>query len=89
MVSTQYKINKGIVFVKKDTEISLFDPDESLLFTLNETGAFIFRQLKTNPSMETLVLKVTQTYHISPQKAKKDIEELIEKLHKYHIITSE
>jgi hypothetical protein len=87
-MSTHYKINKGIILIKKDAEISIFDPDESLLFTLNETGAFIFQHLKTHTSTEDIMLKMTKIYHISPQKAKKDIQDLLKKLQKHHIISS-
>lgn len=50
------------------------------IVTLNEPAAFILNHMHTPKTIEELVSLLTQTYDVSTDIAKRDIEELIKKL---------
>jgi len=52
------------------------------LFTMNETGRFIWENLSEKTNVEDLVAKLTDTYEISAEKAEADILLFLEKLDK-------
>jgi len=52
------------------------------LFTMNETGRFIWENLSEKTSVEDLVAKLTDAYEISAEKAEADILLFLEKLDK-------
>ena len=52
------------------------------LFTMNETGRFIWENLSEKTSVEDLVGKLTEAYEISAEKAEADIVLFLEKLDK-------
>jgi hypothetical protein len=47
-----YQIQKGLIIQKLDKETVIFDAEKSLLYTLNETAAEIFRMLKKSLDKE-------------------------------------
>ncbi len=47
------------------------------LICLNETAAFVWKQLETPKSMEELTEAMCQEYEIAPDTAREDIEELL------------
>lgn len=50
------------------------------LFTMNETGRFIWENLNKNVTVEELVEKVTESFDVSEEEAEKDILLFLEKL---------
>jgi len=52
------------------------------LFTMNETGRFIWKLLSEKTSVEDLVGKLTEAYEISAEEAEADIVLFLEKLDK-------
>ena len=50
------------------------------LFTLNETGKFIWDNATDNNSIEDIVMLMTDTFDIDSQTAKKDIDTFLQKL---------
>jgi hypothetical protein len=41
-----YQIQKGLIIQKIDKQTVIFDAEESVLYTLNETAAEIFKMIK-------------------------------------------
>lgn len=82
----QYKINKGFVIEKIEKKITIFDPEESVLYTFNETASFIFQKIKSGLDKNEIIKKIIKRYQISREKAEKDFEELISDLKKKKII---
>jgi len=52
------------------------------LFTMNETGRFIWENLSKKTTVEDLVEKMTESFDVSEEEAEKDILLFLEKLDK-------
>jgi hypothetical protein len=50
------------------------------LFTLNETARFIWEQTDETASIDTLAVKMTETFDIDEETAKTDIESFLKKM---------
>ena len=84
----KYKLNKGFVTQKLDEKTVIFDGEESVLYTFNETASEIFRLLKKNLEEKEIIEKITKKYLIKKEKVEKDFNELIADLKKKKIISS-
>ena len=62
----------------KDTVI--FDGEESVLYTFNETAAFIFRKLKLGSSIAEIVKAMVMKYKIKETEAETDTKDLLRDL---------
>jgi hypothetical protein len=60
--------------------------DMNSVYTLNETGAFIWEQIDGKRDVEEIISMLTEEYDIDKQKAKSDVFEFIENMSKYLII---
>jgi hypothetical protein len=81
-----YQVQKGLIIQKIDKEIVIFDVEESLLYTLNETASEIFRMLKKGSKEEKIVERMVKKYEVKKEKVEKDIKKLLEELKKKKII---
>jgi hypothetical protein len=81
-----YQIQKGLIIQKLDKETVIFDTEKSLLYTLNETAAEIFRMLKKELKEEEIVEKMVKKYDVKKERVEKDIKKLLEELKKKKII---
>jgi hypothetical protein len=82
-----YQIQKGLIIQKIDKETVIFDAEESVLYTLNETASEIFRLLKKGLKEKEIVLrKWVKKYEVKKERVEKDVEELVEELKKRKII---
>ena len=84
----KYKANKGLIDQKLENKTVIFDSDESILYTFNETASFIFKKLKKGLSEEEIIQNLVKRYYIKEEKVKKDFRELISELKKKAIISS-
>lgn len=84
----KYKINKGFIIQKLDDKTVIFDSDSSTLFTFNETASYIFKKIKAGKNEEKIIDLVVKKYQIKPEKAKKDLKDLLAELRKKKIISS-
>lgn len=84
----KYKINKGLITQKIDNKTVIFDSEESLLYTLNETAAIIFLKLKKGLSESEIIQIMVKKYQIKEEKVKKDLIEFLSDLKKKKIIFS-
>lgn len=60
--------------------------DMNSVYTLNETGAFIWELIDDKRSIADLIKEMTLEYMISEDEAERDILEFIEQLRKYLIV---
>ena len=60
--------------------------DMNSVYTLNETGAFIWEQIDGKRSVEELIAAVTAEYDIDYENASKDVFVFIDNMSKYLII---
>jgi len=84
----KYRINKGLISENLDGKTVIFDGEESLLYTLNETASYIFAKLKKGTEKEKILALLVKKYGIDKKRAEKDINELISALKKKKIISS-
>jgi len=82
----KYKIQKGLIVQKLGKETVIFDGEESVLYTFNETAAEIFKMIKKGLEEDTIVEKMVQKYSIKKERAEKDVKELVEGLIKKGIV---
>jgi len=60
--------------------------DMNSVYTLNETGAFIWEQIDGKRSVEEIIVVLTTVYDIDKQNAESDVYSFIENMSKYLII---
>ena len=84
----KYKINKGFITQKLDDKTVIFDGEESVLYTFNETASFIFKKIKKGEEKEKIIEMVEKKYGIKEDRAEKDFNELVADLKKRKIISS-
>jgi len=81
-----YQIQKGLIIQKIDKETVIFDAEESVLYTLNETAAEIFKMIKKGLKEDEIVEKMLKKYEVKKERVEKDVKELIEELRKRKIL---
>jgi len=81
-----YQIQKGLIIQKIDKETVIFDAEESVLYTLNETASEIFRFLKKGLKQEEIVEKIVKKYDVRKERVEKDVKEIIGDLKKRKIL---
>lgn len=60
--------------------------DMNRVFTLNETGAFIWEKIDGEKNLKEIIEALIKEYDISEEKAQSDVMEFVENLNKYQII---
>jgi len=81
-----YQIQKGLIIQKIDKETVIFDAEESVLYTLNETASEIFRLLKKGLKEEEIVERMVKKYEVRKERVERDVREIIGKLEKRKIL---
>lgn len=89
MSELHYKINKGFIMENIGDTITIFDPDHSQLYTLNEVASGIFTLIKKNKNIPEIIDYIVETYKISEKTAKKDVFSLIKQLQEQKILREE
>ena len=56
------------------------------VYTLNETGAFIWEHIDGKRSVEEIIITLTSEYDIDPKNAEADVLSFVENMSKYLII---
>ena len=81
------KINKGFIIQKMDNMITIFDGEKSVLYTFNKTATFIFEKIKSGLEPEKIIEDMRKKYAIKKDRAKKDLDELVNDLISKKIIS--
>ena len=87
MNELKYKLNKGFILQEVEDEMIIFDSENSVLLTFNETAAFIFKKLSKGVDVEKINTALVKTYDVTEKVARKDINNLIGALLKKKIIS--
>lgn len=82
----QYTITKGLITQRLDNKTVIFDGEESVLYTFNETASYVFLKIKAKWDEKKIVLSLVKRYGVKEERAKKDVKELIKDLLKKKII---
>ena len=60
--------------------VAILDTASNVYFALNATGAMLWETLDTPQPAESLVAKLVNTFHVSPQVASRDVDAILAKL---------
>lgn len=71
---------KGFISSRLNNNVTIFDTENSLLFTLNESGTFIFDNLKKGYSNGVILKLLMKNFKVSESQAKSDLVEFIQHL---------
>lgn len=83
----RYKINAGFITEKIGNKITVFSGEQSVLFTFNDSAAFIFQSLKLGWSNEKIAEGLVKKYDVAMSEAGKDVQEFAQVLLKKGIIS--
>ena len=61
--------------------------DMNSVYTLNETGAFIWELIDGKKEVEEIISELTKEYDIDVSTARADVMDFVEKMNKYLIVT--
>ncbi len=87
MMLKKYKLNQGFITQKIANKTTIFAGEESVLHTLNETGAYIFQGLKLHWDKKKIINGLVEKFGATPKEAEEDLEDFVELLLKKKIIT--
>jgi len=82
----KYRLNKKFIVQTADQKIILFDSEESVLHTLNETASYILNGIKRSWDKERLLENLEEKFDINGKTASKDLNDCIGDLIKKKII---
>lgn len=87
----QYRIRPGYVLRCLVDEyiavpVALQDDDASQVAVMNESGKFLWEQLKTPMTIDALVSAMTDAYEVSRTEAEDDIRAFLGYLEEHHLI---
>ena len=83
----KYKLNKGFIVQKVGDKSTIFDGEESALYTFNKTGSLIFSKIKAGWDEDKIADLISKTYSIQKKPALKDVNDFVKDLIKSKIIT--
>lgn len=82
-----YKINTGIIKEIVDGKTIIFNPENSYLIELNETGLLIFNLIYKKKTLKQILVKLQKLFPKIPKhQLKIDLKNFIDALKKYKII---
>lgn len=76
----QYKLNKGFIVQKLDQNVTIFDGEESVLYSFNETASFIFQRIKMGWEKKRILEAMVAKYNVESNQAQKDFNDFINNL---------
>ncbi len=82
----KYKINKGFIVQKVGDKSTIFDGEESIIYTFNKTGTLIFEKIKNGWEKEKIINFLSKTFSITEARAGEDFEDFTNELIKSKII---
>lgn len=85
--TVRYKVQKGFIVQKLGNKTTIFDGEESLLYSFNSTASFIFKKIKKGLNRIEIIEAMILKYKITKIRAEKDYSDLEKELIKNKIIT--
>ena len=86
-MSKKYTVSKGFIIQKIGNKSTLFDPESSVMYTLNETASYIFEKVKRGMAEKEIAGALMKKYDVSEQKAARDTKTLMKSLKRRGIIS--
>lgn len=83
----KYLIKKGLIKSKSGKGLTIIDSNKYLLYTLNESGSFIFDKLRQGKEEGEIVGLLIKKYGIDPRQAKSDLTGYLKEFLKRKIIS--
>ncbi len=80
------KVKQGLIIQLIDDSFTIYDPNDDKLVSLNLSASLIFEWILNNLSESEMIERYIQIYNISKEKAKEDIESVINELKKEGIL---
>ncbi|VVA43777.1 conserved hypothetical protein [Candidatus Roizmanbacteria bacterium] len=84
---TQLLIKKDFVIDKINKEITIFNVDNSMFYSFNESGSYILEAIKKGFNEERIARILSKKYDISKKQAEKDVNDFLKQLSKNKIIS--
>lgn len=81
-----YVLNKSFIVQQLGDKTIIFDGNDSVLYTLNETATFILHKMKRGLSKEEILKKLLQRYAVTQKKALADLENLFKILQSKNVL---
>lgn len=82
----KYRLNKGFITQRIKNKTTIFSGEESTLYTLNETAAYIFQGLKLGWTIDKIVEGLKSKFGASKKEAKKDLSAFAKELTRKKIL---
>lgn len=79
-MTKKYQSNPKFIIQHVDHSVILFDPDRSLLITLNETASKIFKMYTKGTTINKIVQHLDEKYDVPVITLKEDIKAFIKKI---------
>ncbi|MDD4310189.1 MAG: PqqD family protein, partial [Candidatus Cloacimonetes bacterium] len=64
----------------------IFDPENGISYTVNETGLFILQKLQTGGSRDDIVSLLPEEYDVSLENARSDVEHFMAMLKALNLV---
>jgi hypothetical protein len=77
MEETYVRTRKNLFVIEEEGNYLAFDPEEGDEWKLNETGAFILKNLIEGSSLEEIKNIILEEYGLSPEEAEEALKEYI------------
>ena len=81
-----YIFNKDVAYREIERQILFLRPKDSLLYTLNDTGRFIWHGITKKKNLTGIINDFSKEFHIPKEQAEKDVSRFISDLEKKKII---
>ncbi len=79
-LNTHLKQREGVIHTEVNGEMVLMHVERGFYFSLNEVGAFIWKNLEQPESVEKLCSLVQQEFDVSEEQCREDVLSLVEQL---------
>ena len=66
----------------------IFDPENGISYTVNETGLFILKKLQTGSNKDDIVSLLPEEYEVSLENARSDVEHFMAMLKALNLVES-
>jgi hypothetical protein len=85
-LTSKYTVTKDVLFRELEGEMVLLDKRSATYFSLNETGADMWRRLSGHATVEEVCQEMAKIYQVPQEKLMADLTRLLEELLKAGLI---
>lgn len=81
-----YKPNSEFLIQSDEDTVTIFDPETSQLYTLNETAQYIFNCIQKKMYRAEIVNKIVKAYNVTAREAELEVNKTVDYFLKEKII---